>query len=775
MPPPAVTHTIGGTVSGLAGTGLVLQNNSGNNLAISANGSFTFTTAINDGTSYNVTVLTQPSSPAQTCAVTNGSGTATANVTNVQVTCTTVTRTIGGTVSGLAGTGLVLQNNGGNNLAVSANGSFTFTTAINDSTTYNVTVLTQPSAPAQICAVTNGSGTATGNVTNVQVTCTAITYTIGGTVSGLAGTGLVLQNNGGNNLTISANGSFTFTTAVSNGGAYNVTVLTQPSSPKQICAVTNGSGTANANITNVQVTCTTVTYTIGGTVVNLAGSGGGLVLQNNGGDNLLINANGSFTFATAINDSSTYNVTVLTQPSAPAQTCAVTNGSGTANANVTNVNVDCGHKQWTWMKGANTAGQTGVYGTLGTSAPSNVPGGRQPAAGWTDASGNFWVFGGFGFDSAGTLSVLNDLWKYSAGQWTWMAGSNLVGQKGTYGTQGTASASNYPGARLDSVSSTDGSGNVWLFGGNGYDSAGTASYLNDLWKYSAGQWTWMSGSNLVGQKGTYGTLGVASASNVPGARSNAVTWTDASGNLWLFGGWGYDSAGTASYLNDLWKYSAGQWTWMSGSNLAGQNGTYGTQGVASASNVPGARRWAAGWTDSSGNLWLFGGKGVDATGTAATAGALNDLWKYSGGQWTWMGGSNVTNPMGTYGTKGAAAASNTPGGRQTPLAWTDASGNVWLFGGYGYAASGPQGCLNDLWKYSGGQWTWMSGSNLTGQTGTYGTQGTTAPGNVPGGRWPLAGLAGWKDGNGNLWFFGGWGYDSAGSVGDLNDLWMYMP
>ena len=57
-----------------------------------------------------------------------------------------------------------------------------------------------------------------------------------------------------------------------------------------------------------------------------------------------------------------------------------------------------------------------------------------------------------------------------------------------------------------------------------------------------------------------------------------MNWTDAAGNFWLFGGNGYDSAGTSGYLNDLWKYSAGQWTWMGGSNVVNQQGTYGTQG-----------------------------------------------------------------------------------------------------------------------------------------------------------------------------------------------------
>lgn len=619
-------------------------------------------------------------------------------------------------------------------------------------------------------ALTSIFFTSCGSGTN-QFPPPPVTHTVGGTVSGLAGTGLVLQDNGGNNLAISANGSFTFLTAIMDSTTYSVTVLTQPSSPAQICTVTNDSGTATANVTNIQVTCTTGPYTIGGAVVNLAGTGGGLVLQDNGGDNLLINANGSFTFATAIALGSTYNVTIFTQPSSPAQTCAVTNGSGTATANVTSVNVDCGHNQWTWMSGTDTANQKGVYGTPGVSAPSNIIGARYPDVVWTDAPGNVWFFGGYGYDSAGTLSVLNDLWKYSGGQWTWIAGSNLYGQKGTYGTQSTADVNNWPGARAGSSSWTDASGNVWLFGGIGFDSAGSENSLNDLWKYSGGQWTWMSGAKIGAQQGKYGSLGVAAASNAPGARDSAVTWTDASGNLWLFGGFGYDSAGTISFLNDLWKYSAGQWTWMGGSSIAGQQGSYGTQGMAGASNVPGARHWAVSWTDSSGNFWLFGGQGVDSIGTAATAGTLNDVWEYSGGQWIWMGGSKFTYPIGNYGTQGVAAASNTPGGRQTPVVWTDASGNVWLFGGYGYASTAVFGYLSDLWKYSGGQWTWMGGPKIVNQIGTYGTLGATAPGNIPGPRQ----APGWTDANGNLWLFGGGGYDSVGTLGNLNDLWMYMP
>jgi len=86
--------------------------------------------------------------------------------------------------------------------------------------------------------VFTGCGGGTGTIT----TPPPPTYTVGGSVSGLSGTGLVLQNNGGGNLSVNANGTFTFATPVTSGSPYKVAVFTQPSNPSQMCAVTNGSG-----------------------------------------------------------------------------------------------------------------------------------------------------------------------------------------------------------------------------------------------------------------------------------------------------------------------------------------------------------------------------------------------------------------------------------------------------------------------------------------------------------------------------------------------------
>jgi len=354
------------------GSGLVLRNNGSDNLTVSANSAVTFATALASGAPYNVTVLTQPASPSQTCVVTNGSGTVgSSNVTNVAVTCTTNSYTIGGTVSGLAGSGLVLRSNGGDNLAVSVNGAFTFATALVSGATYSVSVFNQPTSLSQTCIVTNGAGTVdSGNIVNVVVVCTTNTYTIGGTVSGLTGSGLALRNNGGNDLAITVNGTFTFSAGLAMGATYNVSALTQPTSPSQTCVVTNGNGTVgNGNISNVAVVCTTNAYTIGGTVSGLVGSG--LVLRNNGGDNLTVLANGAVTFATAVASGAAYSVTVLSHPGSPSQTCAVVSGSGVVvSGSITNVAVACTTN--TYTIGGSVTGLTGSGLVLRNNGTNNL-------------------------------------------------------------------------------------------------------------------------------------------------------------------------------------------------------------------------------------------------------------------------------------------------------------------------------------------------------------------------------------------------------------------
>jgi hypothetical protein len=257
---------------------------------------------------------------------------------------TTTTYTVGGNVSGLAGSAsVVLLDNGGDALTVSSNGAFTFKTALPSAAAYAVTVGTQPSG--ETCTVTSGSGTvATANVTGVVVSCAANTYTVGGNVSGLAASAsVVLLDNGGDALTVSSNGAFTFKTALASAAAYAVTVATQPSG--ETCTVSSGSGTVGtANITSVVVTCATTvatTYSITVDITNLVGTIG---VTLNGSDTASV-TNPSSTPASEtmifpdIATGTKYTVTVTTQPTG--YTCATSDGSGTiASANVT-VNIAC--------------------------------------------------------------------------------------------------------------------------------------------------------------------------------------------------------------------------------------------------------------------------------------------------------------------------------------------------------------------------------------------------------------------------------------------------
>jgi N-acetylneuraminic acid mutarotase len=480
--------------------------------------------------------------------------------------------------------------------------------------------------------------------------------------------------------------------------------------------------------------------------------------------------------------------------------------------------------EWAWMGGSSTqpingACVPGVYGTLGTFAAANNPGNRQNPVTWTDMSGDLWLFGGYGCNSASSMNYLNDLWEYktSTGQWAWVGGSSASEVSanspayayGVYGTKGTASTANIPGGRSNATAWMDKSGNFWLFGGIGVEAPGTpggyySGLLNDLWKFapSTKAWTWVSGSNTFGTNGgqasVYGTLGDGAEGNAPGGRYSPVSWVDGNGNFWLFGGEGMgsstDTPASEQYqLNDLWEFqpSSGEWAWMGGSDSYSANpvipGVYGTIGVPSANNVPGARLLGTNWTDKSGNFWLFGGSGFDANGGD---GALADLWEYNptSQEWAWMGGSSTLPSdyvvSGIYGMEGVAAAGNLPGGRYGATAWNDDNGNFWLLGGYGYdSSSDDPGYLNDLWAFdpTTKEWTWMAGSSVLGgpengqggQNGTYGTLGSAAESNSPGGR---EDAAGWTDGKGNLWLYGGYGFDGVGtnSQAGEDDLWEYQ-
>lgn len=253
-------YSVGGTVSGLSGT-VNLQNNGLDVFSVIANEAFTFNTTIADGSAYNVSIATQPT--GQICTVNNGIGTVTgSNITNVEVTCSDLPKyTVGGTVTGLlTGTITVRFNDSyidGDFLVIETDGAFTIPNAQYDGLSYSIRMDSRTTTEGQSCTISNNTGTLTGaNVTDVQIECIGSkVYKVRGHISN-ASSDLTLLNNGLDVYSTErlSRTSFTFSTRLSEGDTYDVTVDVSPRA--QTCTVRNGSGTVSkSNIDNVNILC----------------------------------------------------------------------------------------------------------------------------------------------------------------------------------------------------------------------------------------------------------------------------------------------------------------------------------------------------------------------------------------------------------------------------------------------------------------------------------------------------------------------------------------
>jgi len=247
------TTTVTASVSGLVGTGLAVSLNGGSPLTVLANGSFTFPETI---------PVTVPATPSVLTVVQQPGGQV-CTVANPALTCTTTpvpSYSIGGSVTGLVGSiGLQLNAGAGGadaNLSLNSDGAFGFAHVLPQGSLYAVAVSSQPAG--QLCRVNQGVGTLAATVTGVSVDCITLapqTTTVGGTVTGLIGSGLALSLNGGAATVVAADGSFTLADRPNLGAAYTVTVAQQPSDPAQTCTVASGTGTANGAVSNITVSC----------------------------------------------------------------------------------------------------------------------------------------------------------------------------------------------------------------------------------------------------------------------------------------------------------------------------------------------------------------------------------------------------------------------------------------------------------------------------------------------------------------------------------------
>ena len=178
----------------------------------------------------------------------------TGNATNSATLNVIDAYSLGGTINGLSGSGMVLGDNVGDVFLVTANGNFSFPAMLPAGSPYTISVVTQP--PGLSCGIAGGSGImGSGNLNNVTISCSKATYSVGGHLDGLTASGLVLQDNAGDDLSVSPGANtYTFATAVASAAPYAVSIKTQPA--HQVCVVINGSGTiSSARISNANIAC----------------------------------------------------------------------------------------------------------------------------------------------------------------------------------------------------------------------------------------------------------------------------------------------------------------------------------------------------------------------------------------------------------------------------------------------------------------------------------------------------------------------------------------
>ncbi|MCA6364214.1 MAG: gliding motility-associated C-terminal domain-containing protein [Bacteroidetes bacterium] len=359
------------------------------------------------------------------------------------------------------------------------------------------------------------------------------------------------------------------------------------------------------------------------------------------------------------------------------------------------------------------------------------------------------------------------------GTWTWISGDTLSASPGDFGVQGVPSPTNVPPALYEAAEWTDLNGNFWIFGGSNIS---TQNAYSDLWKFDpvSQLWTWVKGSSIPLMPGTYGVQGVPSPQNNPGYRERGcVTWVDAAGDLWLYGGSGPDINGFDGTSDELWRYqiSTNEWTWMKGSGNANQLAIFGTLQVpAPTNNPPGIHETACGWTDAAGDFWMYGGEGT------ITPNAHDAMWRYNiaTNTWTWMSGQTISPVMPNHGVLQSPSPSNTPGSRRVYAHWEDLQGKFWLYGGASFF-----GLCGDLWMYDPTTlvWTWMAGTPTNANFTNFTTQCT------PGNEHPHAvyeNRANWRDECGRLWSMTGVASDSSQNPNSpqstsTSTLWCFDP
>ena len=327
--------------------------------SVTSNGAFQFNQLLARGTAFTVSVATQPA--GQMCQLTGGVGTVgTADYTDVTVVCTTTgTMADGGTPVGLlvrgtlAGLGngsvrltLNLMGAAANQvITLTENGLFEFPNAVTPGTFAFVTALVT-ATPAHVCQIDPTDFFINPNTPALEVRCSVRSFRVPGSLSGLSGGEVTIQYTDGVTQTLTSNGAFL--RFLADGTAYDVSVIQQPTAPRQTCTVSNGAGTvAGADVPEAQgvrVQCVPAPYLSNGTVSGLRAP---VTIQDSTGEQLVVTEDGPFSFQRTLLNGETWSFAVVTQPTQPNQTCVFTaRGMGTVANDDTNAVLVCTTRQY---------------------------------------------------------------------------------------------------------------------------------------------------------------------------------------------------------------------------------------------------------------------------------------------------------------------------------------------------------------------------------------------------------------------------------------------
>ncbi|MCW7491183.1 glucanase [Leptospira sp. 2 VSF19] len=342
-----LSYTVSFRVSGLLGSGLQIENN-GDVVNVSANQTYTFSKKIPSGSAYNVIVKTQPTSPIQKCIVSSGSGTVlNGNIEGIQIVCGDALYLIYGSVTGLLGNGLQIQNTTGSGTEVTNVNSSSFSLPpIPSGETYNFSIISQPTNPSQTCSITSPgvtSGTMAAAHLPVAINCVTNSFAVNAQVTGILGTlgagnELKLTLDGSNTINVTADGTFVFPGTYLSGGTFSITV-DNPGGiiPTGVCTLSSGTITVANGTYTIPVNCSNA-FLISGTVSSPGGTTTSVLsgtvtldLVNTGGtpfvtQQVVVYAGiSNFSFPATIPGGSDYEIVVSS--SAPDQVCTMTAGA----------------------------------------------------------------------------------------------------------------------------------------------------------------------------------------------------------------------------------------------------------------------------------------------------------------------------------------------------------------------------------------------------------------------------------------------------------------